>query len=410
MQRWSRSRTSAWGFAIGCALVGGQGCFGCENPDPELLPEVARRDTFLSPLGPVAEVGTRFSAVLEISCGNCDPSEEYEIEVEVPRGAPVRLVSATQSPGSLTPVEHALIGTEVSRIKMRAPAEGAGGRVDLVFSCDNVGEARVKARFVDYPDDSSLDARCIEREAGTDAGSRGVPKEFANGVGELVTVSRSGPGWIFTVGGVTTNLGQRTPELASKFTPIGDDCERFEGATTFPSDKGPDKLDAETSLQKGAASFDGTQIRYVWSGFEVGGVFGSIDSVKFRWNGLEQNVPAPPPFGAPDTVLSAPAGDQTMFYVPAGEADAVTVFGQLAPGSGYTCRFRVMSLRVDVGRHAAPLVPPEVKAEIPNVMDVLQNVFVAKVNERRTTDLFPGNEHALDAARMLRIPRTALDP
>lgn len=388
-------------------LLGAAGCERCDAYDE--TPPIQQTTKF-APFIIDGVVGAEVATVLEVFRHNAVASESYEVAIDVLPESPVRLVSAKQNPESASALDGATIGTEVTRVKLRPSFDGAGARVDVVFACERAGARRVTAYFADGTGRSDAYVTCTPREAGVDAGTRGVPKEFANGVGELVTVSRSGPGWIFTAGGVTTNLGQRTPELASKFSPIGDDCERFEGATAFPSEKGPDRLDAETSLQKGASTFDGMQRRYVWSGFEAGGLFGSIDSVKFGWNGLAESVPAPPPFGAPDTVLSAPAGDQTMFYVPAGEADVVTVFGQLAPGSGYTCRFPVTSLRVDVGRHAVRLVPEPVKLVIPNVMDLLQNVFVAKLNERRTNSLFPGNEHALDAARMLRIPRSALDP
>ena len=402
----ARSKVGLIVGMVAALLLGAAGCERCSDYDE--TPPI-KHTTGFTPFIIDGVVGAEVATVLEVSRHNAVASEGYEVRIDVPPDAPVRLVSAKRNPESASALDGATIGTDVSRLKLRPSSDGAGARVDLVFACEKAGARRVSAQFADGTGRSDAYVTCTPREGGADAGTRGVPKEFANGVGELVTVSRSGPGWIFTAGGVTTNLGQRTPELASKFTPIGDDCERFEGATTFPSDKGPDTLDAETSLQKGSARFEDTQIRYVWSGFTFG-IFGPVDAVRFRWNGLDENVPAPPPFGDPDTVLSAPAGDRTRFYVPSGEADAVTVFGQLTPGSGFTCRFRVMSLPVDAGRHVASLVPPEVGAAIPNVMDVLQNVFVAKVNERRTTNLFPGNEHALDAARMLRIPRSALDP
>ena len=391
-------------------------CDACESDEPKYGEPGRGPALAASPVSIARPYLDRFKVRIIADCHDCRTTAPYVIEV-THESSVLGFVAATSASDEATLESY--VSPARSRLTFTPSSPGAPGRADLEIACEQIGKAKVTARFLETanglrsPTDltSTVDVECTRPPDDAGAPQTREPKEFANGVGELVSVARQGAAFTFALNGVTSNFGERPKNLVEKFTPIDDDCERFEGATDFPSEKGPDSVSAETSLQKGTAAFDSMQMRYVWSGFQPGPLFGPGDSVKFAWGGIEETVTAPPPFRAPAEVLSAPNGAATEFYVSPAEATTVTVFGQLAPGAGYTCRYRINQLRVlSPERSAIALVPAPVVQAIPDVMAQLQNVFVAQMNERRTTQLFDGRDRALDVARMLRIPRSALDP
>ena len=391
-------------------------CDACESDDPAHGEPGRGPALALSPVSITRAYRDRFKVQVLADCHECRTTAPYVVEV-THESSVVGFVAATSTSDEATLESY--VSPARTRLTFTPSRPGAPGRADLEIACEQIGKAKMTARFLETANDvrsptdltSTIDVECTRPPDDAGGPQTREPKEFANGVGELVSVARSGAAFTFAIGGVTSNFGERPKNLVEKFTPIDDDCERFEGATDFPSEKGPDSVSAETSLQKGTAAFDSMQMRYVWSGFQAGPLFGTDDSVKFAWGGIEEIVSAPPPFRAPAEVLSAPNGAATEFYVSPAEATTVTVFGQLAPGAGYTCRYPVNQLRViSPERSAIALVPAPVVLAMPDVMAQLQNVFVAQMNEKRTTRLFEGRDRALDVARMLRIPRSALDP
>lgn len=246
------------------------------------------------------------------------------------------------------------------------------------------------------------------------------PREFANGVADLLIVQRSGSVFALptTSHGVTANLGERAPELAQKFTAIGEHCERYEGAATFPSVMGPSTVTAKTASQNALATYDAAGRTYQWSGLASGpDVFapsGSLTVDFAKADGTPESiaVTAPAAFEAAPAELSEPKGFDTEFRVTEADAQHILLFGQMSPtGAGFTCDYLTKDLPLVNGARVVPVVPTEVRQAIPGLGQQLSMLYVAKSNAATTTTLFPlAGERDVHAARMLRINPAFLNP
>jgi len=235
------------------------------------------------------------------------------------------------------------------------------------------------------------------------------PREFANGVGTLTTVSQSGGAFVFTTGGVTSNLGERTADIRDRFVLRGDHCETFSGVGAFTSERGATPVTVTTGRQTGTATYSEATRRYAWTGFVSGDFYGNGEDVRLSFDGTNVTVRPPPPFGPPAETLSGANGLATTLSIPDGEATHVVVFGQLAPGSGFNCLYPTSALPLANGRRTAPLFDPVIQAAIPDVATTVTNVFAAKGNVVTTDRLFPAaGERDFLAVQMLRIPRSIL--
>ena len=250
------------------------------------------------------------------------------------------------------------------------------------------------------PDPHSHDDGSVDR----------APREFANGVGELIDVTRNGSAFAFTRGGVATNLGERTAEMQQKYTDIGGHCERYQGLTDFKSIEGVPRVDVTTGPQSGSATYNSTTQRYVWTGFRQGAIFG-MEKVNFTFGGASVALDPPADYGTPEETLSQPAGLDTKVSIADGEFDAFTLFGQLTAGEAFSCLFRVAELTLEGSRRTSAVVPAEVRAAIPDVDGRLDTLYIGKATEASTTMLFPSvGPRNLHAARLLKIRAAALRP
>ncbi len=365
-----------------------------------------------SPTSVRAEFGQEFQIRAYAECSNCRAIAPIVIEVTVD-SANLDIVGARNASLSSVSMESSIAPARAT-LTFQLPTPTTPARANVTIRCAQIAKANVTVTWLDPARSTNLTqtipVECTQPDGGPPE-EVPDPKEFANGLGELIRVSRQAAAWVFAAGGVAANLGERTADMRSKFTPVGNDCERYEGISDFRSEKGADALVAETSLQKGTATFDPTQQRYVWSGLGQGAVFGTDDAVRFSWLDNTETVPAPAPFRAPDQVLSPPAGAETTLHVPPGAASTVAIFGQLTGDAGFTCRKDVAALPTNgSGDHVVRLVPAEVVEAIPDVMTRLQNVYVAQINAKRIPSFFPNRNRFFDAARVLQVPRSALDP
>lgn len=284
-------------------------------------------------------------------------------------------------------------------------------KFELRVTCVKEGSAKVTAK--DGTVSAVAEVTCTPNDAGlpeggVDAGAR-PPREFANGIAELITVTRNASTFTFTRGGVATNLGERTPDMRAKYTEIGDHCEKFDGITNFLSVPGIDKVDVNTGAQTGAATFNAGSSKYTWSGFHAGTLFGVEGKVKFTVGSELLEVTAPD-YAPPNMSLSAPAGGDTKVYVP-NTSDPKTylaIYGALQAGSGFSCLWRVAELELDpTGQlRMSPFINPLVRASLPNVDADLQSLYITYANGMDSAQLFPPLSRTVMSGRVLKFNRT----
>jgi hypothetical protein len=127
----ARSKVGLIVGMVAALLLGAAGCERCSDYDE--TPPI-QHTTGFTPFIIDGVVGAEVATVLEVSRHNAVASEGYEVRIDVPPDAPVRLVSAKRNPESASALDGATIGTDVSRLKLRPSSDGAGARVDLVFA------------------------------------------------------------------------------------------------------------------------------------------------------------------------------------------------------------------------------------------------------------------------------------